>query len=252
MKRSVGMGLWIVLLSTAAADLSQSFSVANQLYQEKEYEEAKFHYEALLEEKGSREAFYNYGNCCFRLGLLGEAHLAYQRALMLDPGMVEARQNLRLLQEKLGSLRFPQTGLQRSASFLSFPQWRILTSMGVWGLIVGASVLVAWRPRQPWGGVCLALSVCAAMFSVMGAFAMVIAGKQHDPQQLGIVISEEMVARTSPFSDAAPVSILPPGSEVKVQASRENWSFVYLPGDQAGWVPSSGIELLWPYGNSDS
>jgi hypothetical protein len=246
--------LLLILLASAAliaparaAGPAENFTVANGLYEQEEYEKARQAYEAMLTQLLSKEVLFNLGNTNFRLGKVGEACLAYRRAELLDPGMSEATQNLRLLQRKLGYLQFDNSGMERAVGRLNASQWVTLICAGVWLTVLGMLTLVLYRPRQPWNGVLLASAVCGGILVVLASAGLWILRGGNDPAKIFIVTRPDIAATTGPFPGAKPVIGLPPGTEVKVVAQRDRWSFVHIPGARAGWIDSDAIQPLWPY-----
>jgi len=81
------------------------FNIGDALYRGKQYEKAIEEFrkaaansrDVLLQSK----AYYNTGNCFYRLNKLKESILAYKRALDLNPDDMEAKANLEFVQRKL-------------------------------------------------------------------------------------------------------------------------------------------------------
>lgn len=224
----------------------EQFAEANRLYAAQDYEKAAALYGSLAEQGISREVQFNLGNCYFRLGQTGRASLAYRRALLADPGMIEASQNLRFLQSKLGSLTFETRGLQRAVGRLSVRQWFWITAVGAWVLILGVTGRTVFRLRQSAGGMVMAIAVCGGMVCAAGGWAVHVLLEKLSPNRLAIVVEDGAVALTGPFPDAKAVRSVSPGSEVRIEAVRDEWVFVYLPGDSAGWLERRAIEELLP------
>ncbi len=233
--------------SSQANERDERYAEANRLYEIEEFEQARDLYREIAEDNLSREVFFNLGNTLFRLGKLGEACLWYRRAVFLDPGMVEADVNLRLLQRKLGFLRFKPSGVHRVVATLPGSTWGLITVLGCWLFALGLAALLILRPKQPLGGVVLALTICGSLVALLAGAAGYIYGKHLDPSSLGIVVSDDAVALSGPFPDGKPVIALPPGTEIRVRADRNDWLFVHVPGESAGWVAKTAIEPLWPY-----
>jgi len=93
------------------------FNVANTLYWKKNYEEALEEYRKVV---GTQEldleqhSYFNLGNTLYRMGKLPESILAYQQALKLDPGDMDAKYNLEFVRRKLkqDAKKEPQSGQQ--------------------------------------------------------------------------------------------------------------------------------------------
>ena len=71
-----------------------TWEAANEAYQKAKYEEAKVDYIQIAGTRQySADLFYNLGNAWFKLGDQGRAILNYERALILNPRLEEARSN---------------------------------------------------------------------------------------------------------------------------------------------------------------
>ena len=71
------------------------------LYEKEQYEEAAKVYETLLHDNGmSAEVYYNLGNCYYKMDLIPQAILNYERAYLLNPGDGDIRANLALARGK--------------------------------------------------------------------------------------------------------------------------------------------------------
>lgn len=232
-----------------ATDRNAVYEHANQLYEQQEYEKARTLYKAIAAENLSREVCFNLANAEFRLGKFGHACLWYQRALILDPGMVESEANLRLLERKLGYLKYRHDGILKVVGWLKGSQWTSIKVAGIWMFLLGVAVLLVLRPRQPWGGIVLALTICGPLIAILGGIGDYIHSNRLDLKNLGIVVENQVTALNGPFPDAASVIVLPAGTEVRIEADRGNWYFLYIPTQEgiAGWTPKSAVEPLWPY-----
>lgn len=73
-----------------SAYMSDDFSVAVALYRQ-----------AITDEGPSAKLYYNLGNSYYRIGKTGEAVLAYERALRLDPTDTDVRHNLEFVNSRL-------------------------------------------------------------------------------------------------------------------------------------------------------
>ena len=80
------------------------FNVGNTLYQKKKFEEALQEYQKVI---GTEElplegqTYYNIGNALYRMNKLPESILAYQQALKIDPDDMDAKYNLEYVRRKL-------------------------------------------------------------------------------------------------------------------------------------------------------
>ena len=91
-------------IATAPLSFAATWEAANEAYQHGKYEEAKVDYLQLVHTGHySADLFYNLGNVWFKLGDPGRAILNYQRALLLNPELDEAKSNLRTVLKIVGN-----------------------------------------------------------------------------------------------------------------------------------------------------
>ena len=82
----------MLALSATAAPMRQQ---ADSAYSAGRYTEAVELYKGVIDSEGtSAQLLYNLGNACVRSGAPADAVIYYERALRLDPGNKDARNNL--------------------------------------------------------------------------------------------------------------------------------------------------------------
>lgn len=232
----------------ADLDLDKAFEEANQLYESGDYARAHGVYQKIVKSGHlSPKLCFNLANCEFRLGRFGYACLWYRRAITLEPGMAEAKTNLRLLERKVRFLEFDYSGIAQFVGWLRGSQWTAIFWGGIWLFLLGGAIFYVVRPPQPWAGILVALTVCGPLVAGFGGFASWNYKNERDIATLGVVVDLDVVAVNGAFPGAKPVIELPPGSEVRIVETRGDWRFVYIPGEIAGWVERQTVEPLWPY-----
>lgn len=218
------------------------FAKANQAYGEARYQEAAEDYENLIQ-SGHWQAnvFYDLGNAYYRLGNFGKAILNYERALALEPRHPEADANLRLSRDEARALELRQDGIERYASMATVKQYSIAAAFAFWVALFMAAYAALARRRSagPITLITLALVVCGASI-----FAIATLEEGARGNALAIVTGKDIEARLATADNAKSISLLPPGSEVKVLSERGDWVYVALPNDQRGWIPSSAAERV--------
>jgi hypothetical protein len=200
-------------------------------------------WEALVDE-GCQwpEVYYNWGNALHRGGRDGEAALAYRRALWLDPGLVEARQNLAVLGLRQGFLAYQDEWWQLMVARVGWTRWAGGAALAGWLVLIGLAL--HWRgegrrERLAAGWV----AATGGLALVLAVTGLVVGSKIDDPAARSTVLEDGVVARAEPTRVGGVVIALPPGSEVEVLAERGDWSYVAIPaggrdGGLRGWVSS--------------
>jgi len=80
------------------ADVNEMMTMANNYYQNSQFEQAITIYEQILDESYVSPAlYYNLGNAYYRNGYLGKSILCYERALKLSPNDEDVKYNLKIV-----------------------------------------------------------------------------------------------------------------------------------------------------------
>ena len=88
----------------ADGNYSAQWQKGNNFYEQKQYDSAAFYYEQIAALKPlNAEIYYNLGNTYYRLNKVGFAVLNYERALKINPGYKEAKDNLLLAQGRISN-----------------------------------------------------------------------------------------------------------------------------------------------------
>jgi tetratricopeptide (TPR) repeat protein len=210
---------------------------ANEAYQNGKYEEAKVDYLQLVH----AGQFYNLGNVWFKLGDQGRAILNYERALLLNPGLDEARSNLRAVFKILGNDDQPtfRDHLEAYADF--FP---LIASLAFW--ISAFSFYLAWRKRGQWIVFWLRLGVVAGFIVLSGAVVCVWIGRGAKDPNRALVIDSASDLKYGPAVSARSVESLQIGEQVRLLSDRGDWTFCRASTGNLGWILTRKTEHLIP------
>ncbi len=231
----------------ARADVA---SQALEAYEAAKYDDAlKLWLEAGTYEKLSADTLYNIGNACYRSGSPGYAALYYRRALVRDSGHQEARQNLRFIERKYGSISIQRPEYQYSIARLPLSTWQAICWTGLW--ICGLALLVfpATRPTAR-------LRVAAVGALVLGPVLISagVLGWRYFPNDAefapvarqAVIITEKVALHTDAARTAPEVIDAPPGSLCEIISESGRWAYVAFATKTRGWVPMESIEKVIP------
>jgi len=187
----------------------------------------------------------NLGNAALQAQHVGQAVLAYHRALRLDPEATTARQNLIHLRSRLPSW-VPRPGSAEGAvPFLAYRMVAAETRAFVAALcflLMSASIVLAVRRKEgAWRGLAIILGLGWAM----GIGSLAYDALAEDEEKAVLVASE--VEARSADSALAPLAfpdLLPAGVEVDLLEERAQWSRVRLANGRDIWVRSSSVERV--------
>ena len=245
----------VLLLAARAAGAQEGSAQAlmdrgNEAYSKADFAAAEKAYREILDQGiRSSHVYYNLGNACFRRNEIGSAILFYEKALRLDPGDGDARENLRYamlrIRDRLpaDSTPFVIDFARRILGLLNLEQ---VTSLFVGLYLAAGAILALWivlRRRSGAGlvaaaaGILLFCALCAAGW-------MVLQAQMRNAQDEAIVLSDKLEVYSGPGSDNTLLASVHEGTKVKIHAQRAQWYQVTLPDGRAGWLLGEGLGVI--------
>lgn len=239
------------LLNEANAAFQQANAAANAPGRAAElYGKAILLYEKIIEQGNVRNArlYYNLGNAYFLTDDIGRAILNYRRALELDSGDVNIRNNLAFAR----SHRIDQVSARAETRVLETlffwhydfsPQTRLrLAILSFAGLCLGATVIL-WRGRGPVSSTVVVLSglLCLCFF-----VSVAVESHRRSTCLGGVVTAPQIVARQGDGPNYAPSfkDPLHAGTEFDLIDRRPGWFHIELADGSKAWVPDTAAELI--------
>ncbi|MFQ5718091.1 MAG: tetratricopeptide repeat protein [Acidobacteriota bacterium] len=228
------------------------FDAANRAYEQEDYEDAAIGYQRLID-AGVEDARveYNLGNALYRLGKIGPAILAYERALKLSPSDRRIRDNL----EQVSALRIDDVGADAADGSPLAVLWAwhgrlspdLVTGLfiAIWVLFnvcLAVTVFAHRRHVRRVGGYALAVALVAvmAMAGILGPLIY-----RRDAIVRGIVVHARVDVRSAPNEAAGIVlTTVHEGLEVRVRDMRDRWLEVTLPNGIRGWVGRASVGIV--------
>jgi tetratricopeptide (TPR) repeat protein len=192
------------------------------------------------------ELYTNLGNAALQAEELGQAVLAYRRALLLDPGLERARQNLQHARGLLPSwVPTPSEG----GVLDTFFHWHQTVSRADRADLAAALFAIA--------ALCLAISIYFrsqpfryGTYLTAAAWLALLLSLTFDPARdatsEGVVVAREALARAAD-SVNAPTRFgepVPAGTEVKILEDRGSWLQIGLHNGRNAWVTASSVERV--------
>lgn len=223
---------------------------AKQLYETGKYEDAaKLWLGAGPYPDLSADTLYNIGNAAYRMGSVGEAALYYRRALSRDAGHAEARQNLRFIERKYGSITVERPTYQYALAKLPFEVWRGGLWLGSWILLLAFLVFFATRPGSPWrvsGVAGLILAPLMISFAALGCYYYPNDAQFAPLAKQAVIVGDKVVLHTDAARTSPEVIDAPPGSLAEIIYESGRWAYVGFATKTRGWVPIESLEKIIP------
>ncbi len=249
--RKAALGIFIFAFA-GQLDASEVSAKAKGAYDAGRFEEAaKLWLEAGSYEDLSADTLYNIGNAAYRMGAPGQAALYYRRALSRDSAHGEARQNLRFLERKYGSITIERPTYQYAIARVPLSAWKGSLWAGAWLLVIGLLIFPATRIGSRWRVAGVISFVLGPMMISLGAL-----GWRYFPDDAefaplakqAVVVGEKVVLHTDAARTSPEVIDAPPGSVAEVIRHSGDWAYVAFATKTRGWVLIDSIEMVKPDG----
>ncbi len=240
----------LTLPTTRAEDVSAKATEAAEAFESAKYDDAiKLWMGAGNYQDLSADALYNIGNACYRSGSPGQAALYYRRALVRDSGHQEARQNLRFIERKYGSITVQRPEFQYAIARFPITWWQNTLWAGLWLCGLALLVFAATRSgaRVRWAAL-TALIVGPLLISagLLGWRYFPNDAEFASVKKQAVIIAENVALHTDAARTAPEVIDAPPGSLCEVIRVSGRWAYVAFATKTRGWVPKESIEMVEP------
>lgn len=247
---------------SASMSESQLVAMADSAYTDDNFDMAADTYRNIIDTYGpSSKLYYNLGNCYYRLGRNGEAIVAYERALRIDPTDKDARFNLDFVNSRITDRpgergTFAGNALSAVALSLNANAWAWLTFFFFAAAISGILLYfftsrIALRKTGFFGGI-----VSLILFAVTMVIARRAVSIATDTTQ-AIVTAPSTILSTVPRvpgSRSQEAMLLHEGTKVTILDSvasispadsvRTLWYDVEVDNAHRAWIDSSAIEII--------
>jgi tetratricopeptide (TPR) repeat protein len=197
----------------------------------------------------SADTLYNIGNAAYRMGAVGQSALYYRRALVRDETHVEARQNLRFIERKVGSITVERPDYQYVLAKLPLKFWRGGLYAGAWILLIGVLVFPATRRGASWrifGVAALIVGPLVISAGMLGSYHYPDDAKFAPLERQAVIVGEGVVLHSDASRTSAEVIDAPPGSLAEVVHKSGGWAYVGFATQTRGWVPVESLEMILP------
>lgn len=239
----------IFCIVSSQTTLEADWKKAEELYANKQYNEAANIYAEMFQYGESAPLYYNYANALYKSNQLGLAILNYERALRLDPTNEDIKFNLEFVNkmktDKIEPLErfFMSEWFGLLGRMLTSNQWAYASIISFALMLI--LVLLYLFGKKVW---LRKLSFFSALFLLLfSIFTMVYAFQiknliENNPE--AIVLVGAVSVKSSPDDSGTEVFVIHEGTKVNVLSTLSDWSEVRLADGNIGWLQSSTIEKI--------
>jgi tetratricopeptide (TPR) repeat protein len=239
----ISIALWTS--SAHAADNAELWKQAAESYDAGQYRASIDNYLKLLERRFENpELYYNLGNANFKAGNLGAAIWSFRKALRINPGFRQARENL----EYARTFNTDQVSIEKRGFILDI--WDLLSGLlssnGYLTLLaiawwIGAAI-AAYKiisPESPaWLYYLLIVPLIIIIFSTSAAVRRIDEDKLT---RWGVVSVESVDIREGPGVEFSRLEVGHEGLEFKILGDRENSYLIELGNGLKGWIDKESV-----------
>jgi len=231
-----------------AQEIDGSFKQANELYKQRNYQEAEKLYLQLVKQGSvSGNLYYNLGNVYFKLGLKGKAILYYEKAKKIIPRDKDLTSNLSFLnsiiEDKVETTKrsFFIKKIKDIYDAFSLKECTIAASFFYLLLIVFLIVsffIQAVRSSARW--------VAGFLGVLILLFSSFLFGKIYQLKYIKevVITAREATIYYAPSKAEVPAFILHEGLKLGVTKEKEGWYQVRIGDDKGGWVEKDKAEEI--------
>lgn len=253
--RRVASALIVILAALMAPGIVSAqeafFAEGNQRYQAADYEGAVEQYDRVLTagfESGA--LYYNLGNAHFKLGHLGQAVLAYERARRITPGDRDLLANLELArsltEDDITPLpAFWPIAVVRWWTGLLSRTALVMVVATAYLLAIGSFVVLIVRRetrRHIW---IRSVAVTAAIVTVVFGINLTVRELRLGAPDEGVIVVAAVEVQSAPADDSQPgLFTIHEGTTVRIDRASDEWLEIVLADGSVGWVKGDVLERI--------
>jgi tetratricopeptide (TPR) repeat protein len=240
----------LVSISLHAQGPDTLFTQANTHYKNGKYSEALKTYRE-IEKTGRKSAdlYYNLGNTYYKLNQIAPSIYYYEKALLLQPNLADAKHNLAFAQ-RMSIDAFdvlPKTLLQRINESIIYPvsynSWAWLSVFFAFlsGLFFLLYYFSQYTDKKRIYFILSFVNIALLLLFLSFAFK---AQHHYDKEQPAIVFSPKVSVKSEPLLSANESFVLHEGTKVQVEKSVDDWYKIKLSDGKIGWIPKADIRKV--------
>lgn len=239
-----------ILVASQPNQMDSLISRGNRHYLNKNFSAAAECYSGVVR-SGYESAglYYNLGNAYYKTGDMARAILYYEKALLLQPGDEDTRQNLALANQRIIDKIdvIPSFFLKRWINVLkglfSPNQWAVLCLI-LFATALGCFTLFFLSNNISLKKAGFSAGVVVLMFTLTGLILMYSRMHEIQKHDAAIVMVPSVNARSSPDEQSTNVFVLHEGTRVLVTDSVQQWKEIRLANGNKGWIPGEALEEI--------
>jgi hypothetical protein len=237
------LGLWLAIFlyggfSVLASPSESFFREGTEAFRASNFPKASEAFGQSARRAPSSGALQNLGLAEWQRGHTGEAILAWEQALWVDPFNRAAQSNLQYAR-RLAQLEVPDLSWYEAVSSGLPVNWWAWIAAGSFWVALAAVLLpgIFRRPRNALYQAIAALGLMLFLLTFLAHFGVQTRSK------IGFVLQKDTVLRLTPTQESQLISRLQPGEPLRLKTSRGKYVLVRT-NRATGWVEKAQLGLL--------
>jgi tetratricopeptide (TPR) repeat protein len=231
----------MLVQSAAWAAEPQGFDLGRSDYETGKYAEALKAFQAHAGSEVSPGLLHNLGNTEFKLGRLGPAILAWERARALDPHSRNTKANLHYARGQAGLEQPELPWYETYSAFFPSDRWIAIATCAFWASLALLFLPPLLRRRRTAASQAAAVVAIITFLLTLPALAGI-----YTRGRIGVVQLADASLRLTPTREGEVLGTLPEGEVARVEKRRGEYWYVRASSDRAGWVRQDEFAMLWP------
>jgi hypothetical protein len=232
----------VALLSACASASTPVFVAAAEAYKAGDYPTAALLFREAALKRPSSGTLQNLGLSEWQRGQTGNAVLAWEQALWLDPFNDAARENLRFARKVAQLEALELAWYEVVSSWLPVNWWAWVAGVSLWGAVAAGFLPGILRLRKAvWQQALAAAGLAVFLLSVPAHFGV------DSRSRIGYVVQKEAPLRLTPTEHGQLIARLPPGEPARLQRVRGRFFLIRTSSGQ-GWIEKNHFGLTCPKG----
>ncbi len=229
--------------SAAEPQSSNAWARAEVHYARAEYTSALSIYDSISKiDSKSATAFYNLGNCYYRLNQIGNSILNYRKAEILEPSNPDIQHNLeRARSRRVDRIQAIREGwIEKNIRSFSrrFGTRHLFFAGLAVSILLGIGLALKGWDRPKAAGISIRLS---GFFGALLCIFGLVDRYWESSNQTAVLVAARVEARTEPSSQAPVGFVVHEGTECRIAEQKGDWLAIRLEDGKLGWVMSDAV-----------
>jgi hypothetical protein len=242
--------LSFLLVIALQAQNEALFDSATAHYNAGSYEKAVEKYEQILNNGDhSAAVYFNLGNSYYKLNKIAPSIYYFEKALLLDPGDTEIKNNLEFARNMaLDDIKpLPRSGIAKIfdslTGIMNFDQWAY-AAVAMMLLFVLSYIMYYYLRYASHKRIAFITSFSFLLLSIISVTFSYLRYHRYSKERPAIVFAMVTSVKSEPNARSQETFVLHEGTKVQVLDQLDDWRKIELEDGSTGWLQKENIKML--------